>query len=246
MNRYRWKVLFGISLISLSVFFYFIQIEIFKSPRDTFFYLLQDIAFVPISVLMVTVIITEVLNLREKQSLLRKLNMVIGAFFSEVGAALLRSFPDFAPDYDSREIDLLVTTEWSNKEFALAKRQVKNHDYQIDSRRGDLESLKQFLIGKRDFLLRLLENPNLLEHRSFTNLLRAVFHLTEELEHRKDVHGLPPTDYEHLSGDIKRVYSMLLFEWLAYMAHLQKNYPYLFSLAVRTNPLDPNASPEVK
>jgi plasmid maintenance system killer protein len=246
MNRYRWKVLFGISLISLSVFFYFIQIEIFKSPRDTFFYLLQDIAFVPISVLMVTVIITEVLNLREKQSLLRKLNMVIGAFFSEVGAALLKSFPDFAPDYNSRETDLLVTAEWSNKEFALAKRQVKNHDYQIDCRKGDLEGLKRFLISKRDFLLRLLENPKLHEHRSFTNLLRAVFHLTEELEHRKDVHVLPSTDYEHLSGDIKRVYSMLLFEWLAYMGYLQKYYPYLFSLSVRTNPLDPNASPEVK
>jgi len=246
MKRLRWKIIFGVSLICLSVFFYFIQIEIFKSPRDTFFYLFQDIAFVPISVLMVTVIISEVLDLREKQSLLRKLNMVIGAFFSEVGTALLKSFPDFAPDYDIREIDLLVTAEWSNNEFARAKRQVRNHDYQIDSRRGDLEGLKQFLIGKRDFLLRLLENPNLLEHRSFTNLLRAVFHLTEELEYRKDIHGLPSTDYEHLSRDIKRVYSMLLFEWLAYMGYLQKYYPYLFSLAVRTNPLDPNASPEVK
>ena len=65
MKRLRWKILFGVSLICLSVFFYFIQIAIFKSPRDTFFYLFQDIAFVPISVLMVTVIISEVLDLRE-------------------------------------------------------------------------------------------------------------------------------------------------------------------------------------
>jgi hypothetical protein len=30
------------------------------------------------------------------------------------------------------------------------------------------------------------------------------------------------------------------------MEHLKNDYPYLFSLAVRTNPFDPNASVEVK
>ncbi len=30
------------------------------------------------------------------------------------------------------------------------------------------------------------------------------------------------------------------------MEHLQNNYPYLFSLAVRMNPLDPEADPIVK
>ena len=34
----------------------------------------------------------------------------------------------------------------------------------------------------------------------------------------------------------------LIAEWLAYMRHLKKNYPYLFSLALRTNPFDPQAS----
>jgi len=33
---------------------------------------------------------------------------------------------------------------------------------------------------------------------------------------------------------------------LAYMKHLKKEYPYLFSLAVRTNPFDPGASVEVR
>lgn len=246
MKRYRWKIIFGMSLISLSISLYFVQIEIFKSPRDTFFYLLQDLAFVPISVLMVTVIITEVLNLREKQSLLRKLNMVIGAFFSEVGIFLLKAYPDFDPHYDSRKLNLLVSTDWSNKDFTLARKHIKSYDFGIDSQKGDLERLRSFLILKRDFFLRLLENPNLLEHRSFTNLLRAVFHLTEELGYRTDVGKLPKADYEHLSGDITRVYSLLLSEWLAYMNYLKNYYPYLFSLAVRTNPFDPNASPEVK
>ena len=91
-----------------------------------------------------------------------------------------------------------------------------------------------------------MENPNLLEHESFTNLLWSVFHLTEELIHRRNLKDLPESDYQHLAGDIKRVYHLLILEWLDYMKHLKNNYPYLFSLAIRTNPFDDNACVEVK
>ena len=90
-----------------------------------------------------------------------------------------------------------------------------------------------------------MENPNLLEHESFTNLLWAVFHLTEELAYRRTVERLARADAAHIAGDIKRAYELLTLEWLAYMKRLQKDYPYLFSLAVRTNPFDPGASVEV-
>jgi hypothetical protein len=115
----------------------------------------------------------------------------------------------------------------------------------MDRQRVDLEKLKSFLIGKRNFLLGLLENPNLLEHESFTDLLWAVFHLTEELENRVDVKRLPDNDFAHLSSDIKRAYILLVVQWLSYMKHLKNDYPYLFSLAIRTNPFDPKASPIV-
>ena len=46
----------------------------------------------------------------------------------------------------------------------------------------------------------------------------------------------------HLSGDITRAYGLLVREWLAHMEHLKREYPYLFSLAVRMNPFDPEAS----
>ena len=52
-------------------------------------------------------------------------------------------------------------------------------------------------------MLSLLENPNLLEHDSFTDLLLAIFHLSEELAARDTLVGLPQSDYEHLAGDIK-------------------------------------------
>ena len=123
---------------------------------------------------------------------------------------------------------------------------VKAHASVIECKRGDIENLKNFLINKRHFLLALLENPNLLEHESFTNLLWAVFHLTEELANRKDLKTLSGADLQHLTGDIKRAYGIIISEWLSYMSHLKNDYPYLFSLALRTNPFDPNASVELK
>lgn len=246
MKSLKWQILFGISLIALSAVVYFIQIQIFQTPRSTFFYFFQDIAFVPISVLMVTLIIDQVLRIREKRSLLKKMNMVIGAFFSEVGTDLLKLIALFDLHYETLSRNLIITDRWSEQDFSRIIKQLKDFDYTLDSKKGNLEVLKSFLTGKRNFLLRLLENPNLLEHESFTNLLWAVFHLTEELNFRADTRGLPDTDYKHLSGDIRRAYILLISEWLSYMKHLKVDYPYLFSLAVRTNPFDPDALPEVK
>ena len=116
----------------------------------------------------------------------------------------------------------------------------------MDYQRGDLESLKNFLVKKRAFLLALLENQNLLEHESFTDLLWAVFHLTEELEGRINLKNLAVTDYEHICGDIQRAYRQLISQWLFYMRHLKADYPYLFSLAMRTNPFDSQATIQVR
>jgi hypothetical protein len=94
-------------------------------------------------------------------------------------------------------------------------------------------------------MVRLLENPLLLDHESFTRLLRAVFHFTEELEAREDLKKLPESDLDHLAGDAHRAYHLLVLEWLCYMKYLKDTHPYLFSLAMRTNPFDRASTPVV-
>ncbi|MCK9418459.1 MAG: hypothetical protein M0R70_03655 [Nitrospirae bacterium] len=246
MNRLKWQIILGIMLVAVSVALYIVQIYIFHASRDTFFYLFQDLAFIPIQVLLVTLILNQLLNVREKQSMLNKLNMVIGSFFSEVGTSLLKSFSAFDQNREKIRGELLVQGGWTDRQFAAATRRVRSNDYNIQYAESDLQALKTFLAGKRDFLLGLLENPNLLEHETFTELLWSVFHLSEELAVREDLRSLPPADGNHIAGDIKRAHTVLIVEWLAYMKHLKHDYPYLFSFAVRTNPFDPNASPEVK
>jgi hypothetical protein len=242
----NWQIMFGLVLLSLSAVVYYIHYLIFRDLHHIILYLIGDLAFVFIQVLLVTLVLEEFLQYREKKAMLNKLNMVIGAFFSEVGTELLKTFSTF--DKDSYKITqkLVINNDWSDKEFLKVLNSVKAHHYDIDSKRGNLESLRDFLKERRQFLLGLLENPNLLEHESFTNLLWAVFHLTEELTQRTRLKELPDADYKHLAGDISRVYNLLIMEWLQYMEHLKNKYPYLFSLAMRTNPFDAAASVEIK
>jgi hypothetical protein len=242
MKRALYWILLCMALMAMSAAVYLVHYLIFRDAHHIFLYLIGDVAFVFIEVLMVTLIIHQLLSMREKRAMLNKLNMVIGAFFSEAGSRLLEFCSAFDPRAEQTGKDLLMTADWTDREFAAVSRKMKGYGYKVDPRRGDLAGLRDFLVGKRRFFIRLLENPNLLEHETFTDLLWAVFHLAEELEKRTDIEGLPDKDKEHLAGDIERAYRQLVAEWLSYMEHLKGSYPYLFSLAVRTNPFNPEAS----
>jgi hypothetical protein len=245
MRRVPWTLALGIGLVALSAILYVIHFAIFRDAHHIFIYLLGDIAFVPVEVLLVTVVIHRLLGEREKRTRLEKLNMVIGAFFSEVGTKLLTYFSDFDPRLSDIRQKLVVTNNWSHEEFRDVNRRLRKYEYGIEMKKANLVALREFLLEKRDFMLRLLENPNLLEHESFTELLRGVFHLIEEVAARDNISELPASDYQHIAGDIKRVYVRLVHAWLDYMQHLRNSYPYLFSLAMRTNPFDLEASPVV-
>ena len=235
-------------------------------PLDAFYFLIVTIATVgygdihPVTpagkILVMVVILTGVgcfvgvavnsiesmIDEKERKTRIEKLNMIIGIFFSEVGTKILKKMSAHDASIDEIRSILIVSNNWSDAEFTHARSVLENHTYNLDSRSVLLEDLHAFLMHHKGFLLALLENPQLIEHDSFTPLLQALFHLTEELMARETLNGLPETDYAHLSGDINRVYRLLLIEWLTYMQYLKQNYPYLFSLAMRQNPFDKKAS----
>jgi hypothetical protein len=246
MKRWNWQIILGAVLFLLSLGVYLLHYLIFRDPHHIFIFLVEDIAFVFVEVLLVTLIIHRLLQEREKKERLEKLNMVIGAFFSEVGMKLLDILSRWDPRIEGLQKNPSASRETIGQKFARISSYLKTHDFSLESGEPDWGALKAFLLPRRDFLLRLLENPNLLEHESFTDVLWAVFHLTEELEARASLRDLPEADQRHLRGDLKRVYGRLTLQWLKYMAHLKDSYPYLFSLSLRTNPFDRNATPVVQ
>ncbi len=235
----------ALGLILLSIIVYIIHYMLFHDPHHIFVFLVEDIAFVFIEVLLVTFIIHRLLEDREKKHRMEKMNMVIGVFFSELGTDLLRMFSSIDQNVDEIKNLTGITGSWKESQFKEAESALSKHKAEISLNSTDLSPLKELVVGKRDFLVRLLENPNLLEHESFTDVLQAVFHLVEELSVREDLSNLPQSDVKHISGDFKRVIDGLSLQWLDYMKHLQTEYPYLFSLAIRMNPFNAEASPVV-
>lgn len=163
--------------------------------------MLGEIGFLFLDVLLVTLFIEHILSRREKRSIMEKLNMVIGTFFSEVGLFLLKRFSVFVENSYELGPQLDIKPEWSGKDFKRAIKAAQNLSYAIKAEPEGLIQLREFFQEKRDFLLWLLENPNLLEHDRFTDLLWAIFHLSEELYFRGDtLEDLPQADKNHLAG----------------------------------------------
>jgi len=248
MNSRRSETALLIGLISLGVALYALRWAIFSTPEyhnELWRFLLGDVAFLFLQVAIVTLLIDRMLRARERNATLQKLNMVIGAFFSEVGTELLGRLAITDTSIGEVRGELVPMASWSAADYSKAREALAGHAATIDVGACDLRELKAMLGREKPSLLGLLGNQALLEHESFTELLWAVTHLAEELDARPTFDDLPQADRAHLAGDVKRAYAQLTGQWLEYVSRLQAQYPYLFSLAVRTNPLDLAASPNV-
>jgi hypothetical protein len=242
-KRQNWLIVVSAVCIGLSALIYTADYLIFKNPREMAFLIFNDFAFLFINVLLVIIFIERLLAQREKQHIFKKLNMVIGTFFSEVGLELLKRMSAHMESGEVLKAELNILPAWSRRDFQKAMKAARGFPYELDLPPAALEDLRGFFENKRSFLVLLLENPNLLEHDRFTDLLWAVFHLAEELDFRRgSLDSLPPADRAHLTNDAKRAFSHLTSEWVAYVGHLKESYPFLFSLAARINPFAPNPS----
>ena len=225
---------------------YLIHYLIFRDVHHIFLYLIGDLAFLPLEVLLVTVVLERILTHRERQAKLQKLNMVIGAFFSELGNYLLQSLLENFHNKEEISRHLNVTSVWTKTDFQKASDYAYHLPIDVNRQSLNLSELKNYLSERREFLLTLLDNPSLLENDRFTDLLWSVTHVDEELEARTSLNNLPEKDLEHIAGDIRRMYDHLASEWLDYVMHLKLNYHYLFSLILRTHPFQENRSPFIR
>ena len=245
MRLRRWQVEIAVTLIVAAIVVYALRWYLFPSEsfhREMLRYLVDDVAFLFIQVLLVSMLLDGLMQRRNRDTMLDKLNMIIGAFFSECGTDVLGRIAKLDSDLDEVREDLLPRMAWKARDYQRAKQAFRAHEPVIELSTGDLVELRARLDQEKAYLLGLLGNQALLEHEAFTDLLWAVTHVAEELRARSDFEHLPATDRAHLVVDVKRAYELLGVQWIDYLQHLQTQYPFLFSLAVRQNPLDPAAS----
>ena len=225
-----------ILLIVMSVVVYLVQFWIYRRPEDMGFYFLEDLAFVPISVLLVTLGLNTVLNRRDRQAMLEKVSIVVNEFYAEAGTDLIIGLRDYMVNLDELSGNLQMKSSWKDSDFFKARTFVSEHPIVIDISRKNILELRGLFESKKDQILRLFENANLMEHDAFTDMLWALYHVYDELRSRDSLDQLPDADCNHLNLDIQRAARLLLLEWLDSMRALRVRYPYLYSLAVRKCP----------
>lgn len=200
----------------------------------------------PMQVIFVTLVLDRILSKREKSERLRKINIVISSFYSEIGTLVLSVMIGLSQNLHELEEKLNIKNDWTSSDFKNAIKFVEGFDFRVECDGDKLFQLNQVLSSRKDYVVSMFGNPTLLEHDTFTDMLWALYHISDELNSREGLMGLPHTDLEHLSNDIVRAYRLLTIEWICYMDHLRIEYPYLYSLALRKNPFCSTCSVIVK
>ena len=247
----RWKIKFSILMVILIIIIYGSNYLVLGNPEHIISYIWTHLGFIPVDILVVAFILDEIIERKEKEAMLEKLDMLMSTFFSEVGNELISQLSS-VNKYKANTENLKSIKNWEQKDYENKLEELKNSsidfsaDIPAEEREEFLDNLRSLLAGKREFIINLINNPNLLEKEEFTELINAILHLDEELEHRKDLALVNDTDFGHLNGDMQRVYNKLVYEWVYYLKYLDKHYPYMIALIIRTNPFDKDADVYVK
>ena len=250
-ERISWKVKFSILMVVLIIIIYGSNYLVLGDAEHIISYIWTHLGFIPVDILLVAFLLDEIIEKKEKESMLEKLDMLMSTFFSEVGNELITQLSS-VNKYNTNTENLKSIKNWDEKDYdnKLAELKDVSIDFSADltpeQREEFLENLRTLLVNKREFIINLINNPNLLEKEEFTGLINAILHLDEELEHRTDLALVNDTDFGHLNGDMQRVYNKLVYEWVYYLKDLYKHYPYMIALIIRTNPFDETAEVYVK
>lgn len=227
----------GTGLILLSLVLHYGHYLMFNDAHHTLIFLFADIAFIPMEVFFTTLIIDRLLEKREKNHFLEKLNMIVGLFYTEIGTKMLSEFVKGDDSVNTLRDFAIVGEKWDDSTFKSLQEHIESYDFKTNLDKVNLEELIKELHGSRDLLITLITNENLHEHETFTKMLMGLMHLKEEIDTRC---CLDIEDYEksHIEKDMAYVYKYLTLEWCHYMKYLSKNYPSLFCKALINNPFD--------
>ncbi|MDM8534789.1 hypothetical protein QUF55_08840, partial [Clostridiaceae bacterium HSG29] len=174
----------GVALILTSLLLYVIHFYIFHDMEHLTIFLVSDIAFVPLEVFLVSLILERMIKKHEEERATKKLHMLVGMFYQEVGDKLLRMFVKADEGIKLNDIWISVDTTWTKENYKELEKLIKSHSHIINIDKIDLKELYKMLSFKRSLIINFLTNPILLEKDYFSNELSSILHILTELEYR--------------------------------------------------------------
>jgi voltage-gated potassium channel len=173
------------------------------------------------------------LERRRSQARNEQSNVLVGLFLTEIGNSLLTWLA--ARDPAISEIRRLFQPDQAAA-LSQLRQSFLAHDFTSVCGLKELDALRHFLEFKSDLLLRLVENPVLLERENLSATLLAVIHLREEFIHRNDLSVLTEKNLAHLTKDASKAYGLVAAEWLGYLEYIRQKYPHLYTRKLLDNP----------
>ncbi len=219
-------------LFAVSACVYAAQIFLFHQPETTAFYIFQDLAFMPVTIAIATLVVGELINEREHQNRLEKSKMLTSTFYTELGNALVRTLlPAVSQQEHIRE--LIAFHSMASLDPEALQDKIRQMPLDIHLNKELFDEVNLMMLSARTSLMVLSSNPLLFEHESFTDLLWSIFHLMDEYQLRGDFDRLSVGDIEHLNQDYEKMYRQLLGGYVANALYLHATYPNLFAAATK-------------
>ncbi len=219
-----------IALLVVSVVIYALQIVIFHDERNTAFYIFQDMAFMPVTIAVATLVVGELLGSKEKKERLEKTKMLTSSFFTQLGVYLIRAIADVAEM--SPEIQEIVDfggpEEKSEAELqkVISDAKIKVH---LDDK--SYETVRKLLGEQQQTMLTLATSSMIHEHENFTEMLWGLFHVQDEFRLRGAYSDLSEQDISHMNTDFEEIFKLMLMNWIGNVRYLRKTYPGFYKVA---------------
>lgn len=236
IKEHKSNILLGVSLIGLSIVLHFVHYLVFQDVHHIMVFLLADIAFIPLEVFFVSLVLERAINKQEERSKRKKTHMLVQLFYLDLGNDFLTFLARYDHEVLAYQKELAVSKDWNEQRYKDLGKIMHSLTWTIEEIDSlDFIQLRDMLRSKKSLLTTLIANPMTLEHEGFSDALMVIFHLYDELE-RRNIPQLSAKDQEHLITDINRAYHAVVMEWVSYMKHIGNEYPYLYATAIRTNP----------
>ena len=226
------KVAIATLLLALSALLYSLAFWFLGDWQEIKHHFLLKLAFLPIHALVLTIIIEEILALREKMGQRKKLNLFLGTFFRQMGTSFYVAMVQLVENREALEQVIIVDPAWRGADFRRARQQLGSLRLDMRSDPECLRKVWAVLLEKEDAILTMTRNPNLWDYEHLYRCLLALFHIIEEAHLRGEVDHLSPAALRHLSGEVGRSLALLLRLWLEYMEFLKSEHPLLFGFRV--------------
>jgi branched-subunit amino acid transport protein len=223
-------------LFLFSAVLYFFNFLLYGDAHHLVQTFTEELAFMPVYVLITAVFAERMLTKSEKAEMSRKTNALVGTFYNEIGYDMVVMLTKFDGNFETLRSRISIDSGWDSAKAKAAHKLAETHRYGAPEGIEDIRKIGELLSSRKDFMLIMMSNASLLEKDEFSELLLSVNHIHEALKAIDDISGMRTELVDHFHGDIEKAYRCLLGVLVSYLSFIKNEDPYLYMLAVEKNP----------